>query len=662
MSDLVQRLQRLSSQQRAQLAEQLLPPSSGSTTTRLVAFVVPATGATIDLSALRDALTDRLPDYMVPSFILSLDSLPLTPNGKLDRQTLASMELTPVSGAQDRYAKPTSEIEQALARIWSQVLGLDMISLHDNFFEIGGDSILSIQIVARARQAGMEITPVLLFKHPTIGELAAVVAASRPGQATAEQGLVTGSIPLTPIQHWFFENRLQRPDQWNQAILLRLRDPVVPDFLHEAVRALLQQHDALRTRFIQQGKSWIQEQVGLPVELPVALLDLRGMATAEQQVLIEQTATQQHQSLRLEAADLLRVTHIRVSESEEMLMLILHHLVVDGISWRVLLEDLHTALDQRGKGKPINLPSKSTSFQAWSQKLQIYAESEAASASLDYWLGSGFRQAPALPCDQVGENVVNTAASARAITQQLSEAETRALLEDVPGVYHTQINDVLITALAQTLSSWLHEDSVLFALEGHGRETLFDGVDISRTVGWFTSVFPVRLRLPSEQGLGQILLGVKEQLRTLPQNGMSYGLLKHSARYGSPLAGMVEPEILFNYLSQTDNLLGGLDGFALEADSVGEARFPQDRRRYLIEINSFIRDGRFQSRWGYSTNLHHEVTIQQLADQFHQALRAIIDHCASPQAGGHSVSDFPLADLNAASFEQIAGLLDALDD
>ncbi|MBN8595711.1 MAG: hypothetical protein J0M33_28420 [Anaerolineae bacterium] len=662
MSDLIQRLQRLSPQQRAQLAAQIQPQSSGPINTRLVAFVVPGSGKAIDPSAVRDDLTTRLPDYMVPSLILPLDSLPLTPNGKVDRQALASMELTPVSGGQASYAEPASEIEQALARIWSEVLGLDMLSLHDNFFEIGGDSILSIQIVARARQAGMELTPALLFKHPTIGELASVVAASQPSQATAEQGLVTGPVLLTPIQHWFFENQLQRPEQWNQAILLRLREPIASDALQEAIQALLGQHDALRTRFIQQDNRWTQEQVGLPSELPVTLLDLRGKSVAEQRALIEQAATLQHQSLQLGKADLLRLTHIRLSESQEALLLVLHHLVVDGISWRVLLEDLHTALDQRRKRQPIALPSKSTSFRVWSQQLKAYAESDSVSKYLDYWLGSGFQQAPALPRNQGAGDVVNTIASACMITQELSESETRALLEDVPGVYHTQINDVLLTALAQTLGDWLQTNSVLFALEGHGRETLFDGVDVSRTVGWFTSVFPVWLELPSGPDLGQNLLGVKEQLRALPQNGMSYGLLKYSSRYGTQLTGMAEPEVLFNYLGQTDNLLSGLDGFSLEADAVGEARFPQDQRRYLIEINAFVRDGRFQSRWSYSSNVQDEVTIQQLARRFHQALHAIIDHCASPQAGGHSVSDFPLADLNADSFEQIAGLLDALDN
>jgi non-ribosomal peptide synthase protein (TIGR01720 family) len=240
----------------------------------------------------------------------------------------------------------------------------------------------------------------------------------------------------------------------------------------------------------------------------------------------------------------------------------------------------------------------------------------------------------------------------------LDEAETRFLLEDVPGVYHTQINDVLLTALAQTQAEWLQESSVLFALEGHGREALFDEVNLTRTVGWFTSVFPVRLEVSADHDLGHALLSIKEQLRSLPDNGATYGILKYSAEYRHEFEGFPEPEILFNYLGRQDHSPADLKLFELAADSVGEMRCPSDRRAYLIEVNCFIRNGCFQSVWNYSRHFHAETTIQRLAERYHQALRDIIQHCRSPQAGGRSISDFPLADLDQESFDQIAGLLD----
>jgi non-ribosomal peptide synthase protein (TIGR01720 family) len=660
MSDLYQRLQNLSVQQRAVLAAQLQQQTAAPVNTRLVAFVVPTAGNDVDIDRVRKALAERLPEYMVPSFILPLEKLPLTPNGKIDHKALAMMEVSG-GGSQADYAEPRSETEQLLAGIWSDVLSLDMIGVHDDFFEVGGDSILSIQIVARARQAGMEITPAMLFKYPTIAELAAVVETNQPQQSNAQQGVVTGAVPLIPIQHWFFDNGLQRPAHWNQALLLRVTPSVSTLDLRDALWAILQQHDALRTRFINHDGVWTQEQVEMPAALTLESFDLRGKPAAEQTAFIEQIANENHQGLRLEQADLFRLTHFLLSDSQDALLFISHHLVVDGISWRLILEDVHTALEQRGQNRPIALPPKSTAFQAWSQRLQTYPDMPNASAAQAYWLSERFRQPQPLPRDLVADDSLNTVDSGRLITQVLSAAYTQALLEDVPGVYHTQINDVLLTALVQTLAEWLGEDSVLFAMEGHGRETLFDDIDVTRTVGWFTSVFPVRLDLiPGD--LGQTLLSIKEQLRALPDNGMSYGLLKYSQTYQEPFSSLAEPDILFNYLGRNDSLLAGLDRFELVTDTVGETRYPKDRHRYLIEVNSFIRDGCFHSRWSYSSHLHSEYIITRLSTRFHQALQAIIDYCRSPQAGGHSLSDFPLAELDQESFDQIADLLDTLDD
>jgi aryl carrier-like protein len=255
-------------------------------------------------------LAERLPEYMLPHQIVSLDALPLTPNGKVDREALLASS-TMVSEPTSGYTEPASEMEKTLAEIWSEVLGQDMLGVHDNFFEIGGDSILSIQIVARARRAGIEFTPAQLFKYPTIADLANAIGQQQPEQVTTEQGLITGTVPLTPIQHWFFERNGQNPAQWNQAVLLRLNQPVGMQELREAVTAVLQHHDALRTRFVEYNGQWMQEQVGMPANLPLESADLRGKPAAEQTTLLEQIATRHHQSLRLDKADLVRFVHVR---------------------------------------------------------------------------------------------------------------------------------------------------------------------------------------------------------------------------------------------------------------------------------------------------------------------------------------------------------------
>jgi non-ribosomal peptide synthase protein (TIGR01720 family) len=657
MTELLQRLRSLPFEQRAGLINQLGTAQSGPEKTRLMAFVVPASGKTIDPSQLRAALSQRLPDYMLPHQIIILDVLPLTPNGKVDREALAKLHPSvgePTTG----YSEPSSEMERALAKIWAEVLGQELLSVNDNFFEIGGDSILSIQIVARARRVGIDFTPALLFKHPTIAELASAIEPNQQEQPVSVQSLITGPVPLTPIQHWFFEHHSENPAHWNQAVLLRLNQPVAQPVLREAVSDLLQQHDALRTRFVKKNGKWNQELVAMPVNMPLESVDLIGKPASEQAAMVEEIATRHHRTLRLENADLLRVIHLRYTQEDEGLLIILHHLVVDGISWRLLLEDLHTALEQRTAGRPAALPPKTTSFQTWSQNLQDYAASPGTAAAARYWLSERFRHAQRIPRDFEVDIARNTAESGQITAEKLDEAETRALLEDVPGVYHTQINDVLLTALAQTQAEWLQESSVLFALEGHGREALFDDVNVTRTVGWFTSVFPVRLEVREDYDLGQTLLSIKEQLRGLPDNGVGYGVLKYSAKHRDEFASFPEPEILFNYLGQQDHYLTDLKLYELAADTVGEMRFPFNRRAYLVEVNCFIRNGCFHSMWNYSHHFHTETTIRRLAERYHLALRDIIEHCRSPQAGGRSISDFPLADLDQDSFDQIAGLLD----
>jgi non-ribosomal peptide synthase protein (TIGR01720 family) len=660
MQELIQRLQRLTAAQRKVLAQQLHSQASNPQNTKLVAFVVPATSGAPDPARLRAALLERLPEYMLPHQIVPLDALPLTPNGKIDRMKLTIMDLEAASPATG-YAEPVSEVERTMAEIWTEVLGLDLIGVHDNFFEIGGDSILSIQIVARARNAGLAMTPAMLFKNQTIAELALAMQSQQVEQVSTNQGLVTGPVPLTAIQHWFFEKNLQKPQQWNQSLLLRLQVPVPQPALLDALRALVRHHDALRTRFFKQGGDWAQELANMPSALPFECLDLRGAPASEHAALVEHTATRLSRSLQFEDESLFRCAHIRYSDSQEGLLLVIHHLLVDGISWRLLVEDLNTAIDQAMQGQPNRLPPKTSSIQDSSRQLQSFAGRPDAAAALDYWLDDRFRQGWPLPRDfAVGEEL-NTVDSTRVATVQLENEETRALLENAHSAYHTQINDVLLTAFGKVLSEWLQKPYACFALEGHGRENLNDNLDLTRTLGWFTSVFPLRLTIEPGGDLGQRLLMVKEQLRAVPDNGISYGLLKYSTEYRAKFSGMLEPEIVFNYLGQKDAEMNGLNLIRLESDSVGEMRFPGDRRLYLIEVNCFVSGGKFYSRWNYSRCFHEEATVQKLAVCFCDALRDLIAHCTNPEAGGRSRSDFPLADLDQESFDLIAGMLDLPD-
>jgi amino acid adenylation domain-containing protein/non-ribosomal peptide synthase protein (TIGR01720 family) len=605
---------------------------------------------------IRAFLRERLPDYMNPSAYVVLDSLPLTPNGKIDRKALPAPELEHDEARTDDDA-PRSAVEDVLAGIWANVLGLPRVGLHDNFFELGGDSILSIQVIAQANQAGLRLTPRNLFQAPTVAELAALAGAARV--VHTEQGSVEGPVLLTPVQRWFFAQQLPEPQHWNQSLLLTVRQPLERDLLMGTIARLLTHHDALRLRFNQDEGGWRQFNAAPDADVPLAWFDLSDLPEAEHADIISATAADLQDSLNLTDGPLLRAAYFqRGAGREDRLLLIIHHLAVDGVSWRILLEDLQTVYawlsDNRGDSQDAPLPPKTTSFQHWSQRLHEYAQSDAARAELEFW--SALTDAPGsrLPVDI--DDGANTEASTQRLIVSLSEEETRALLQETPHAYHTEINDVLLTALARSFALWSGSRTLLIELEGHGREELFDDVDISRTVGWFTTAFPVRLDLGAATHTAQELMAVKEQLRRIPNRGIGYGLLRYlndDPAVADQLRSLPQAEVSFNYLGQMDQALAEDAPFGPASEAHGPDCGPHGQRSCLIEINGGINGGRLSLEWSYSANMYRHTTIARVADDFIAALRDIIAHCQSPDAGGYTPSDFPDVDLSQDEIEAL---------
>jgi amino acid adenylation domain-containing protein/non-ribosomal peptide synthase protein (TIGR01720 family) len=635
---------------------------------RLVAYVVQAKGEgqKANTTELREYLKKTLPEYMIPSAFVMLESIPLTPNGKVDRRALPVPDR---SGLEEGYVMPRTPAEKLLAGIWAEVLGLNQVGIHDNFFELGGDSILSIQIIARARKAGLQLNPSHLFQYQTVAELAPVAEKSLPIQA--EQGLVTGSVPLTPIQQWFFEQNFSEPHHWNQAILLEVRQTLEPSFLAKAVQRIIEHHDALRLRFGQEGSQWQQECKGLDEIVPFSYVDLSHIPERDQGKVIELEASKLQASLNLSEGPLIRVALFDFGAGKAgRLFLVIHHLAVDGVSWRILLEDLQTAYQQLSQGNAIQFPPKTTSFKEWSSRLTAYSQSETVFAELDYWLKMLSRtQITPLPVDyhrntgispaigdQNGAVPRNTVASSAQVLVSLSVDQTQALLQEVPQAYNTQINDVLLTALVQTFARCIGRQSLLIDLEGHGREQLFENIDVSRTVGWFTTLFPVLLELKEIDRPGETLKSIKEQLRRIPNRGIGYGLLRYLSRDSAirqELQAWPQAEVSFNYLGQLDQVLSRSPLFTLSRESIGPLRSPQGQRSHLLEINGFVVEGRLQLEWTYSRNFHKQSTIEHLAQEFINALQALIAHCQSPDAGGYTPSDFPNIELSQEKLDQI---------
>lgn len=587
---------------------------------RLVAYVVPNVWPAPSTSELREFVKAHLPEYMVPSIFMMLERLPLTSSGKIDRKALPAPDHSRPELTAEMVA-PRNDVEQTLAEIWQSVLGLEKVGIYDSFFELGGDSILSIQVVSRASQKGLRLTPKQIFLNQTIAELALVVETA--GESKAEQGIVTGPVPLTPIQHLLFEQNFSDPHYYNQSALLQMHDRLNPIALESATRHLIEHHDGLRLRFEKDSSGWRQFNAGLE-GTPFTNVDLSWLPGYLQSRTIEEISTLLQRSLDLAEGPLVRIVLFELgSEEPQRLLLIFHHLVIDGVSWRVVVEDLQTALDQAQRGVPIVLPQKTTSFKEWATKLNQHAQSAEMKEEARLWQTTRHHNLQPLPVDfPFGEN---TEASSTSILVELNKAETQALLRDVPAAFHTEINDVLLAALVDALSESTGSRTLLVDLEGHGREEIVPDVDLSRTVGWFTTIYPVLLDVSETATAAEMLDAVKQQLRAIPNKGIGYGLLRYMSDDAEPFSSLPQAQVNFNYLGQFDQTVGQSSGFSPAPESTGPTRTAEGRRMHLLEINGGIADGELSLAWNYSQNLHHRSTIERMAQRYLESLRSIIE-------------------------------------
>nr|WP_231670471.1 non-ribosomal peptide synthase/polyketide synthase [Pseudomonas quasicaspiana] len=614
---------------------------------QLVAYVVPQqySADPLEQAGLRDViktlLRDNLPDYMVPVQFLFLERMPLTANGKLDHKALPA----PDTGlAQLDYVAPQSSLEQQIAAVWQDVLKLDQVGVTDNFFELGGDSIISIQVVSRARLAGIRFTPKDLFERQTVRALAQV-AQLGDDTLTIDQGPVNGEMPLLPIQQWFFEQDIPERHHWNQSVLLAPRQHLDAQVLSQAVHALINHHDALRLTFAPSN------HIGR-FEAGPSVDELLWCETLSDAAQLEPLLSKAQRSLNLQQGPLLRVVLAQLPGGEQRLLLAIHHLVVDGVSWRILFEDLQSAYRQIESGKPVQLPSKTTAFKHWAEGLQTLARDGGLSSQPGFWQTLLSGASTDLPC-------LNSDASLRAsdsitVGAKLSADLTRQLLQQAPAAYRTQVNDLLLTALARVIADWTGRDDVLVQLEGHGREALLDDADLSRTLGWFTSLFPVRLTAQAE--LNQSIKHIKEQLRAIPDKGIGFGVLRYLGDEATrnSLRALPTPRITFNYLGQFDGSFDDADALFVPAkENSGVEQSADAPLNNWLSINSQVFAGELSLAWTFSAEMFAEDTMQALADQYIAELTHLIEHCSDPQHTGFTPSDFPLARISQAQLDAL---------
>ncbi|MGH3799015.1 MAG: amino acid adenylation domain-containing protein, partial [Pseudonocardiaceae bacterium] len=598
---------------------------------RLVAYLVAEPGsAGPSAAAVRAGLKQVLPDYLIPSVFVLLDALPLTSHGKLDRSALPAPD--GLTEPESEYLAPRTPIEQALADLWADILGLAQVGVGDNFFELGGDSILTIQAVSRARQAGLHFGSKDLFRNQTIAELAPTVTVLETQRAGREP--VVGPVELTPIQHWFFHTHPVNPNHFNQSMLMELVDHANERALGRAFDALLVHHDALRIRFERLDGQWQAHHAPVAGVQVLPRHDLSQLADESHLAAMTEVADAVHASLDLGRGPLLRaVLFTRGAGRGSYLFLVAHHVVVDGVSWRLLLDDLDTAYHQALRGQACDLGPKTTSFRDWAQRLGEHVAGGGLDHELDYWADAS--RAGQLPVDLAPGQ---PAGAAQRVSLQLRTEDTDALLRSAPTAYRTRINEVLLSALAWALCRWTGHRRVAIDLEGHGREEILDGVDLSRTVGWFTTMFPVALTVPDgpEPRWRDLIRSVRRQLRAVPNNGFGFGALRYlgspAARQRLAVAGP-GPQIAFNYLGQFDGV-GRDPGPGLYwavHGSLGQAHDPADPGAHLLEVVGAVQHGQLGFSWFYQPDRLSQASVQAVVDDFAEALRGIAADCRNLQ-------------------------------
>ncbi|MFI0348970.1 amino acid adenylation domain-containing protein [Actinomadura sp. 9N407] len=621
---------------------------------RLIAYIV---GKDDDLRA---HAAQHLPGYMVPAAVVELGALPLTSNGKLDRKALPDPDFS----AKVSSRAPGTPQEETLAGLFAEVLNLERVGVEDGFFDLGGDSIIAIQLVSRARQSGLVISPREVFQHQTVQELAAIARPAGEAETieTEPPGTGMGPVPVTPIVAWLRERvggDASLVKGFHQSMLLRAPADLGVERLAEALRTLLDHHDMLRLRLdVVDGDRWqpvVRQRGTVDARDLITRVDTAGLDADKLNATIAEQAAAARDRLDPVGGTMAQLVWFDAGEAQGRLLVLLHHLVVDGVSWRILLPDLVAAwagVDPEPVG---------TSFRRWAQRLSTTARPD----DLDAWLD--IVDGPNRPlADRALDPRVDIAARARSVKLELPADITGPLLTDVPAAFHGRVNDVLLTGLALAVTQWRKHrggrgTSVLLDLEGHGRDDFVPGTDLSRTAGWFTSIHPVRLDAGQVDwavvrdggpAVGTALKKVKEQLRAVP-DGIGYGVLRYLGEGGGDAAELAElppAQIAFNYLGR---VMPGDEGgdWSIAPEELPPGEDPGMPMAHALEINAIARDG-LAATWTWPDGLFTEEEVRELAEDWFAALRGLVAHVASGDGDGFTPSDL-LVELDQAEIDKL---------
>ncbi|UCH92480.1 MAG: amino acid adenylation domain-containing protein, partial [Candidatus Aminicenantes bacterium] len=626
----------------------------------LCAYVVPSVPG-LSIRELKEYLRGKLPAAMIPLYFVQLEKMPLTPGGKVDRNALPAPTSAAIRDEYEVTKAPGTEIEKRLADAWQEVLGIEEIGIDEDFFEAGGDSIKAIQVSARLLQYGLKMEISDLLANPTIKQLGQYIKRT-DNCRVPDQGTVEGKVPLTPIQKWFFRNNFTHSHHFNQSVMIYRKVGFDESFLRQLFAKIVAHHDALRMVYQEEENGIVQWNRGLEGPLfDLKIMDLKDSIDIAAE--IENAANKIQRTIDLETGPLVQLGLFKTNAGDHLLIVI-HHLVADGVSWRILLEDIAAGYSQLEKGEKIVLQEKTDSFRYWSQKLLEYSESKTLLRELEYWRTVEETGICNLPQDfeKTDEKEKTNASTGEIVTMNLDEKDTETLLKEVNQAYNTEINDILLTGLGIAVKEWSGIEKPVINLEGHGRENIIAGVDISRTIGWFTCQFPVVLDMSRWEDLSYGIKFVKETLRKIPNKGIGYGILRYLTPSGKRegLTFEIEPEISFNYLGQFDR--GNRNGiFKISQMKMGDTVSPQSERTHALNISGIITEGKLRLIFNYNKYEYRRFNIEKLVDGFQSHLLKIIHHCAKKEDRELTPVDMKYSKLTMEKLEELEDRVSGID-
>ncbi|MCO1334903.1 amino acid adenylation domain-containing protein [Microbulbifer sp. OS29] len=573
------------------------------------------------LKEIKISLKELLPSYMLPSQYRVMKSLPLTPNGKIDRKNLPD----PGSKESNSGAKRIkSDVEQKLSKIWAGLFGKEEIKIgvNDNFFELGGDSILAIQCVSRAREAGIAFTVKDLFDTPSVQEIAKKSEQIKVLDLQIEN---VGIVNLLPIHHRFFELS-DEINHYNQSVLLESPSWMDVDILHLIVGKLYFSHDALRLVFEHKGGLWqgkYKSCTGRMVEDSIEAISCEESD-------VEGHIDSLQRSFNLVSGPLFKAVLFKLSTGQNRLLLVAHHGVVDGMSWRILLEDIEQLCRQFSHDTELRLPDKTSSYKAWSEYLYCYASSDKLKEEVECWLHqvSGVATRKPIPLKEFSTRKFS-----------IGEEYTEKLIGRSNKAYRTKTNELLLAALFRAFKIWDGRESLTLTLEGHGREGLESGLDLSRTVGWFTVEYPLTIDFDGES-VESYITTVKNSCRKVPENGIGYGVIKYLSEI-SDLKDVPTPEILFNYLGQFDQVVNNNHLFSM-LDCPGDMVSPFRPQLHGLIFNAIVNQGQLNFELSYIESVYKSEIINSLCMLISRSIEEVVEHCCNEDSGYFTISDFPL--------------------